>query len=82
MNGIESFFFTFILQQFSKDSGNQVEECKLKVNYVSPHQPPSPVREGSEEGSSPRASISDNVTVNTNDSSSVSFLIFNWFFVF
>ncbi|XP_023759309.1 vesicle-associated protein 1-1 isoform X2 [Lactuca sativa] len=48
---------------FSKDSGNQVEECKLKVNYVSPHQPPSPVREGSEEGSSPRASISDNVTV-------------------
>ncbi|KAL7608931.1 vesicle-associated protein 1-1 isoform X1 [Lactuca sativa] len=56
---------------FSKDSGNQVEECKLKVNYVSPHQPPSPVREGSEEGSSPRASISDNVTVNTNDSSSV-----------
>ncbi|CAH1412150.1 unnamed protein product [Lactuca virosa] len=48
---------------FSKDSGNQVEECKLKVNYVAPHQPPSPVREGSEEGSSPRASISDNVTV-------------------
>lgn len=47
---------------FSKDSGNQVEECKLKVNYVPPHQPPSPVREGSEEGSSPRASISDNVT--------------------
>lgn len=53
---------------FSKDSGNQVEECKLKVNYVAAHQPPSPVREGSEEGNSPRASISDNVTLNTNDS--------------
>ncbi|KAK9074264.1 hypothetical protein SSX86_006861 [Deinandra increscens subsp. villosa] len=27
---------------FNKDSGNQVEECKLKVNYVAPRQPPSP----------------------------------------
>ncbi|KAI3700984.1 hypothetical protein L2E82_45625 [Cichorium intybus] len=45
-------------EMFSKDSGNLVEECKLKVNYVAP-QPPSPVREGSDEGSSPRASISD-----------------------
>ncbi|KAI3765238.1 hypothetical protein L2E82_15268 [Cichorium intybus] len=44
---------------FSKDSGNLVEECKLKVNYVAP-QPPSPVREGSDEGSSPTTSISDN----------------------
>ncbi|CAI9292296.1 unnamed protein product [Lactuca saligna] len=49
---------------FNKESGNQVEECKLKVNYVAPPQPPSPVREGSEEGSSPRGSISDNGTVN------------------
>ncbi|KAI3829172.1 hypothetical protein L1987_03288 [Smallanthus sonchifolius] len=53
---------------FNKESGNQVEECKLKVNYVAPRQPPSPVREGSEEGSSPRASISDNGTINTTDS--------------
>ncbi|KAK1408883.1 hypothetical protein QVD17_41001 [Tagetes erecta] len=52
---------------FNKDSGNQVEECKLKVTYVDPPQPPSPVREGSEEGSSPRGSISDNGTVNSID---------------
>ncbi|KAJ9556532.1 hypothetical protein OSB04_011146, partial [Centaurea solstitialis] len=52
-------------------SGNQVEECKLKVNYVAPPRPPSPVREGSEEGSSPRASISDNGTINTTDSTAV-----------
>ncbi|KAL1543384.1 Vesicle-associated protein 1-2 [Salvia divinorum] len=49
-------------EMFSKSSGNQVDECKLKVNYVPPPQPPSPVREGSEEGSSPRASVSDNGT--------------------
>ncbi|KAD6453134.1 hypothetical protein E3N88_07839 [Mikania micrantha] len=53
---------------FNKESGNKVEECKLKVNYVAPPQPPSPVREGSEEGSSPRASISDNGTINASDS--------------
>ncbi|KAJ0478643.1 putative major sperm protein (MSP) [Helianthus annuus] len=53
---------------FNKESGNRVEECKLKVNYVDPPQPPSPVREGSEEGSSPRASVSDNGTINTTDS--------------
>ncbi|XP_047983943.1 vesicle-associated protein 1-1-like [Salvia hispanica] len=49
-------------EMFSKASGNQVDECKLKVTYVPPPQPPSPVREGSEEGSSPRASVSDNGT--------------------
>ncbi|KAJ0559484.1 putative vesicle-associated membrane-protein-associated protein [Helianthus annuus] len=53
---------------FNKESGNKVEECKLKVNYVPPKQPPSPVREGSEEGSSPRGSISDNGAVNLIDS--------------
>ncbi|KAL0379697.1 UNVERIFIED_CONTAM: Phosphatidate cytidylyltransferase 4, chloroplastic [Sesamum angustifolium] len=51
-------------EMFNKESGNHVEECKLKVSYVPPPQPPSPVREGSEEGSSPRASVSDNGTVN------------------
>lgn len=57
---------------FNKESGNHVEECKLRVNYVAPPQPPSPVREGSEEGSSPRASISDNGTGNVSDSNAVS----------
>ncbi|KZV49034.1 vesicle-associated protein 1-2-like [Dorcoceras hygrometricum] len=51
-------------QMFTKESGNHVDECKLKVTYVPPPQPPSPVREGSEEDSSPRASVSDNGTVN------------------
>lgn len=59
-----------------------MEECKLKVNYVAPPQPPSPVREGSEEGSSPRGSISDNGTVNnTLESNSVSFKFFFFFFL-
>ncbi|KAB1225271.1 Vesicle-associated protein 1-2 [Morella rubra] len=43
-------------EMFNKESGHNVEECKLKVLYVAPPRPPSPVREGSEEGSSPRAS--------------------------
>ncbi|KAJ4800361.1 Vesicle-associated protein 1-1 [Rhynchospora pubera] len=45
---------------FSKESGNVVDEVKLRVAYVAPPRPPSPVHEGSEEGSSPRASLSDN----------------------
>ncbi|KAL8500329.1 hypothetical protein ACS0TY_020072 [Phlomoides rotata] len=58
---------------FSKESGNHVEECKLRVSYVPPPQPPSPVREGSEEGSSPRATVSDNGTVNqTSDFNTIS----------
>ncbi|XP_071691162.1 vesicle-associated protein 1-2-like [Rutidosis leptorrhynchoides] len=52
---------------FNKESGNRVEECKLKVNYVAPQQPPSPVREGSEEGSSPRGSVSENGNITTTD---------------
>lgn len=44
-----------------------VEECKLRVLYVSPPQPPSPVPEGSEEGSSPRVSVSENGNVNSAD---------------
>lgn len=41
-----------------------VEECKLRVVYVSPPQPPSPVPEESEEGSSPRGSVSENGNAN------------------
>jgi len=54
-------------EMFNKESGNHVEESKLRVSYVPPPRPPSPVREGSEEGSSPRASVSDNGTVNAAD---------------
>ncbi|KAF9613091.1 hypothetical protein IFM89_005570, partial [Coptis chinensis] len=56
---------------FNKESGNLVEECKLRVIYVSPPQPPSPVPEGSEEGSSPRGSVSENGNFSTSDSAFV-----------
>lgn len=49
-----------------------VEECKLRVIYVSPPQPPSPVPEGSEEGSSPRGSVMENGNVNGAEFSNVS----------
>ncbi|MED6150375.1 Vesicle-associated protein 1-2 [Stylosanthes scabra] len=47
-------------EMFNKESGHDVEECKLRVVYVSPPRPPSPVQEGSDEESSPRASVSEN----------------------
>ncbi|TKY63670.1 Vesicle-associated protein 1-2 [Spatholobus suberectus] len=47
-------------EMFNKESGHDVEECKLRVVYVAPPRPPSPVREGSDEDSSPRASVSEN----------------------
>ncbi|KAH8514112.1 hypothetical protein H0E87_007098 [Populus deltoides] len=59
-------------EMFSKEAGHHVEECKLRVLYVSPPQPPSPVQEGSEEGSSPRGSVSDNGNVTGTDLSTVS----------
>lgn len=59
--------------QFNKEAGHLVEECKLRVLYVSPPQPPSPVPEGSEEGSSPRGSASDNGNANSAEFSNVSF---------
>jgi hypothetical protein len=43
-------------EMFTRESGNKVDEVKLRVLYVAPPQPPSPVPEESEEGSSPRAS--------------------------
>eukprot|EP00252_Welwitschia_mirabilis_P006038 TRINITY_DN1672_c0_g1_i1.p1 TRINITY_DN1672_c0_g1~~TRINITY_DN1672_c0_g1_i1.p1 ORF type:complete len:240 (-),score=54.50 TRINITY_DN1672_c0_g1_i1:13-732(-) len=45
---------------FSKESGKEVFETKLKVVYVSPPQPPSPVLESAEEGTSPRSFTLDN----------------------
>lgn len=71
VNVIENMLFIFELQ-FSKESGHNVEECKLRVVYVPPPQPPSPVREGSDEGSSPRASFSDNGNVNASEFTAVS----------
>ncbi|XP_052151978.1 vesicle-associated protein 1-2-like isoform X1 [Oryza glaberrima] len=54
-------------EMFNKGSGNVVDERKLKVVYVQPPRPPSPVREGSEEGSSPRASLSEGGNLNYED---------------
>ncbi|GJN02223.1 hypothetical protein PR202_ga19553 [Eleusine coracana subsp. coracana] len=51
-------------EMFTKESGNVVDEVKLRVVYVPPPKPPSPVREGSEEGSSPRASFSEGSNLN------------------
>ncbi|KAH1164161.1 hypothetical protein GLYMA_01G210100v4 [Glycine max] len=58
-------------EMFNKEVGHVVEECKLRVVYVSPTQPPSPVPEGSEEGSSPRGSVSDNGNASGADSAAV-----------
>lgn len=58
-------------EMFNKELGNVVEECKLRVIYVAPPQPPSPVPEGSEEGSSPRGSVSDNGNINGSEVASV-----------
>ncbi|KAK9273969.1 hypothetical protein L1049_018782 [Liquidambar formosana] len=46
-------------EMFNKEDGKVVEEIKLRVVYI-PANPPSPVPEGSEEGSSPRASMLEN----------------------
>ncbi|XP_058736784.1 vesicle-associated protein 1-2-like [Vicia villosa] len=46
-------------EMFSREAGHNVEECKLRVLYVTPPGPPSPVREGSDEDSSPD-SVSEN----------------------
>ncbi|XP_021738159.1 vesicle-associated protein 1-1-like [Chenopodium quinoa] len=55
-------------EMFSKEAGHVVEECKLRVLYVPPRQPPSPVPEGSEEGNSPRGSVSDNAHFSNSES--------------
>ncbi|KAI9180485.1 hypothetical protein LWI28_005280 [Acer negundo] len=59
-------------EMFNKEAGHNVEECKLRVLYVAPPRPPSPVREGSEEGSSPRASVSDNGNISASEFSAAS----------
>ncbi|KAE9610779.1 hypothetical protein Lal_00021151 [Lupinus albus] len=44
-------------EMFNKESGHDVEESKLRVVYVAPPRPQSPVQEESDEDSSPRASV-------------------------
>ncbi|KAL4592980.1 hypothetical protein LXL04_005989 [Taraxacum kok-saghyz] len=60
-------------EMFSKQSGRVVEECKLKVIYLPPPQPPSPVLEEPDEGApSPKVSFTDNRTTNISSTSEVS----------
>lgn len=54
------------MHKFNKETGNHVEESKLRVSYVHPRRPPSPVREESEEETSE----------NTTAVSSLSFTLF------
>ncbi|PQQ12352.1 vesicle-associated protein 1-3 [Prunus yedoensis var. nudiflora] len=51
-------------EMFNKEDGKVVGEFKLRVVYF-PANPPSPVPEGSDEGSSPRASVLDNGNQNS-----------------
>ncbi|XP_076930744.1 vesicle-associated protein 1-1-like [Bidens hawaiensis] len=44
-------------EMFSKQPGRVVEECKLRVIYLPPPQPPSPVLEEPNEGISPKVSF-------------------------
>ncbi|KAI7728659.1 hypothetical protein M8C21_010225 [Ambrosia artemisiifolia] len=44
-------------EMFSKQPGRVVEECKLRVIYLPPPQPPSPVLEDPNEGASPKVSF-------------------------
>ncbi|XP_023523096.1 vesicle-associated protein 1-2-like, partial [Cucurbita pepo subsp. pepo] len=69
-------------EMFNKEAGHVVEECKLKVVYCPPAQPPSPVPEGSEEGSSPRGSISENGNFNDTELNTVSNRVLGFLFPF
>ncbi|KAE9596776.1 hypothetical protein Lal_00007824 [Lupinus albus] len=62
-------------EMFNKELGHVVEESKLRVVYVAPPQPPSPIQEGSEEGSPPRGSVSENGNANGADSTAAKELI-------
>lgn len=56
-------------EMFNKAPDRVVEEFKLRVIYI-PGNPPSPVPEGSEEGSSPKASMLDSEADNSSVSGS------------
>nr|KJB49080.1 hypothetical protein B456_008G113000 [Gossypium raimondii] len=50
-------------EMFNKEDGRVVNEFKMRVIYI-PANPPSPVPEGSEEGTPPRASSQENANQN------------------
>ncbi|XP_038680725.1 vesicle-associated protein 1-3-like [Tripterygium wilfordii] len=58
-------------EMFNKEEGKVMEEIKLRVVYILAN-PPSPVPEESEEGSSPRASVHENGNRNASLLSAVS----------
>ncbi|KAJ6851194.1 vesicle-associated protein 1-3-like [Iris pallida] len=59
-------------EMFSKEPGKVVEEFKLRVVYI-PANPPSPVPEEAEEGSSPRSSMLENGSQSSSLFDAVSF---------
>lgn len=59
-------------EMFNKEAGHDIEECKLRVVYVPPPRLPSPVHEESEEGSSPRASLSSNGNLSASEDAAIS----------
>nr|KJB49084.1 hypothetical protein B456_008G113000 [Gossypium raimondii] len=61
-------------EMFNKEDGRVVNEFKMRVIYI-PANPPSPVPEGSEEGTPPRASSQENANQNFEE---VSFFLFCW----
>ncbi|KAL8129134.1 hypothetical protein V2J09_018289 [Rumex salicifolius] len=54
-------------EMFNKDSGNLVEECKLRVLYVPPQQSASPPHRGLEEDTSPGASVLNDGSLDTSE---------------
>uniref|UniRef100_A0A7N0TCP0 MSP domain-containing protein n=1 Tax=Kalanchoe fedtschenkoi TaxID=63787 RepID=A0A7N0TCP0_KALFE len=57
---------------FNKDSGSRIEETKLKVVFVPPAHPPSPIREEIEGDASPVDSVADNGSYNMTEFRSAS----------
>lgn len=49
--------FIISMHKFDKEAGNHVEESKLRVSYVHPRRPPSPVPEESEEETSENTNV-------------------------
>lgn len=49
-----------VWMQFNKELGHEIHEAKLKVLYVSPPQPPSPITESNEEEEDKVGPVVDN----------------------
>lgn len=57
---VSEFLILSLCMQFNKELGNEIHEAKLKVLYVSPPQPPSPITESNEEEEDKVGPVVDN----------------------